>query len=80
MCKVNDNVCNFHIFLSAELRPQLLGQAPKKNTIIVFHYLIPILLCIFLTIPNSYLNEIPFDIFDPSFLCLAQKSIKKTIQ
>jgi hypothetical protein len=42
MCKVNDNVCNFHIFLSAELRPQLLGQAPKKNTMIVFHHLIPI--------------------------------------
>ena len=61
MCKVNDNVCNFHIFPSAELRPQLLGQAPKKNTIIDFHYLIPILLCIFLIIPNSYLNEMaPF--------------------
>ena len=80
MCKVNDNVCNFHIFPSAELRPQLLGQAPKKNTIIDFHYLIPILLCFFLIIPNSYLNEIPFDIFDLSFLCLAQKSIKKTIK
>jgi hypothetical protein len=78
MCKVNDNVCNFHIFLSAELRPQLLGQAPKKITIIVFQYLIQNL--IFLIIPNSYLNEIPFDTFDLNFLCLAQKSIKKTIQ